>query len=120
MDIAPGVGRLPISNLSNELCEELASPYLFPEGKFGYKIFRKGQLSSMKYFNQQVLNYTKLFAIDPDFSHLKNVCSGQIIAGVLTQNFIETVKYFSAEDDAYHITSTYLQLRVSQLTRKIY
>ena len=69
-----GTRRLPISNLSDELCEELASLYLFSEGKFGYRIFRKGKLGSMKYFNQWVLNYTKLFAtlftpslFDPDY-----------------------------------------------------
>lgn len=30
IDIAPGVGRLPISNLSDDVCEELAFSYFFP------------------------------------------------------------------------------------------
>ena len=38
--IAPGQGKTPLSILHDDYCEELAFPYLFPTGKFGYKVKR--------------------------------------------------------------------------------
>ena len=37
---------------------------------------------------------------------MKNFCSGLIIAAVLSQTFVKTVKSFIAKDDAYHLMST--------------
>ena len=52
--IAPGEGMQPMSILMDEKCEELAHPYLFPTGKFGYKVERETKLSPVKYFNQRL------------------------------------------------------------------
>ena len=35
--------------------------------KFGYNLERVVKLSPAKYFNQQLLNFTKMFASDPDY-----------------------------------------------------
>ena len=67
VNIAPGDGKQPTSMLNDEFCEELSFPYLFPRGKFRYKVERDTKLSPTKYFNQRLLNYTQLFASDPDF-----------------------------------------------------
>ena len=67
INIAPGEGKHPKSVLSDEFCEELAHPYLFPTGKFGYKVKRNITLSPVKYFNQRLLNYTQKFASDSDY-----------------------------------------------------
>ena len=110
--------------LNDEFCKELAFPYLFPRGKFGYKVERDIKLSPSKYFNQCLLNYTQLFASDPDFIFfalsitqqlklksqinvpMKKVCSGNLTAGLLSQNFSESVKSFIVKDEAYHFMST--------------
>ena len=34
--IAPGENKMPLPIISDENCEPLAPPYLFPTGKFGY------------------------------------------------------------------------------------
>ena len=47
----PGEGKQPTSMLSDDYCKELVFPYLFPEGKFGYKP-PELKRSTMKYFNQ--------------------------------------------------------------------
>ena len=64
--VAPGEGLRPISILTDKYCEELAHPYLFPTGNFGYKVDREIDLSSVKYLNQRLLNYTKKFSADYD------------------------------------------------------
>ena len=69
VNIAPAEGKQPTSMLNDEFCEELAFRYLFPRGKFGYKIERDIKLSPIKCFNQRLLNYTRLFALDLDFLH---------------------------------------------------
>ena len=48
--------------LNDDLCEEVAFLYLFPRGKFGYKVERDIKLSPSKYFNRRLFNYTQLFA----------------------------------------------------------
>ena len=45
MDIAPGERKLPISLLRDDFFEELASQYLFIEGKIEYKIYRQVKLN---------------------------------------------------------------------------
>ena len=39
--MAPGQGKSPVSILIDDQCEELAFPYLFPTGRFGYKVKRE-------------------------------------------------------------------------------
>ena len=65
-----------------------------------------------------------MFASDPDYvfsglsvaqqmklqsqinNALKKVCTIRITAGMLSNNFSDTVKYFIANDEAYHFTNT--------------
>ena len=42
--------------------------YLFPDGKFGYKVERDIAISPVKYFNQGQLIYTQKFAGDADYT----------------------------------------------------
>ena len=104
-------------------CEELAFPHLLPEGKFGYKVDRDVKLSATRYFNQRLLNYTQMFASDSDYifyalsviqqqklasqinTAMKKVCSGALTAGMLSNNFSETVKSFVSKDDGYQFMS---------------
>ena len=110
--------------LSDKFCEELSFPFLFPNGKFGYSIDRDVKLSSVKYFDQRLLNYTQLFASDPGYIFyalstsqqlkltskiniaLKNVCESNFNAGMISQNFSERVRDFIASDHAYQFLST--------------
>ena len=51
--ISPFEGKKPMSLLTGSNCEELAHPYLFPTGKFGYKVQRNVYLKInilIKYF----------------------------------------------------------------------
>ena len=121
--IAPGEGMQPMSILMDEKCEELAHPYLFPTGKFGYKVQREIKLSPVKYFNQRLLNYTQKFASDSDYIFyalsvmqqlnlnsqiniaMKKVCTNQLTAGMLSNNFTDTVNSFIANDRGYGFMS---------------
>ena len=47
--IAPGERRSPNSLLTDESCELLAFPYLFPTGKFGCNVQRDIKLSPVTY-----------------------------------------------------------------------
>ena len=67
ISIAPGDGKQPTSILSDTFCEQLAFPYLFSQEKFGYNIERDVKLNPIKYFIQQLLNYTQMFASDPEY-----------------------------------------------------
>ena len=98
--------------ISDKNCEALAFPHLFPTEKFGYNIQRKVKLSPVGYFNQQLLNYTQLFASEADYVFyalpvtqqlklssqiniaLKTFYSGHVIAGMQSSNFVETFKSF--------------------------
>ena len=122
--VAPGEGLKPISILTDKHCEELAHPYLFPTGKFGYNIDRPIYLSPVKYFNQRLLNYTQKFSADSDyifFAHsvtqhlnlnsriniaMQKVKTNQLTAGMLSRNFKESVKSFVANDEAYNFMNT--------------
>ena len=117
--MAPGEGRQPMSILLDEKCEELAHPFLFPTGKFGYKVERDIKLSPVKYFNQRLLNYKQKFASDSDYIFyalsvmlqlnlnsqiniaMKKVCTSQLTAGMLSSNFSDTVKSFIAKDEGF-------------------
>ena len=48
--IAPGQDKTPVTVLNDDHCEELAFPYLFLAGRFGYKVKREMPLSPVKYF----------------------------------------------------------------------
>ena len=122
--IAPGEGKKPLSILMDKQCEELAFPYLFPHGKFGFNINRDVSLSASKYFNQRLLNYTQRFASDTDyifFAHsvlqkmqlssqiniaLKKVKGYNLTAGMFSGNFSEKVNAFIAMDEGYHFMNT--------------
>ena len=117
--IAPGEGKVPSSLVTDDNCEQLAFPYLFPTGKFGYSIQRSYKLSPVKYFNQRLLNYTQQFASESDYIFyalsvtqqlklnsqiniaLKKVCGRNLTAQMLSNNFSETVKEFLLRDEAY-------------------
>ena len=91
--------------LNDRFCEKRAFPYLFPRDTFGCKVEREMKLSPSKYFDKRLFNHTQLFASDSYFifflmsitQHLKlqsqiNVAmkmiySGNLTAGVLSQNF---------------------------------
>ena len=102
----------------------MSHPHLFPTGKFGYKVDREVKLSPSKYFNQRLLNYTQKFACDSDyifFAHqvlqqlnlrskiniaMKKVACKNVNAGMLSENFQETVQDFIANDNAYKFMTT--------------
>ena len=104
ISLAPGEGKQPTSMLSDDYCEELAFPYLFPGGKFGYKPTRELKLSPVKYFNQRLLNYTQMFESDSDYNFyalklnskiniaIRKICTGTVTAGMLSQSFAETAQ----------------------------
>ena len=122
--IAPCEGKKPMSLLTDSNCEELAHPYLFPTGKFGYKVQRSINLTPNKYFNQRLLNYKQRFASEADyifFAHsvyqqmnmtsriniaMQKVKTNKLTAGMLSHNFNDTVKSFVANDEAYSFMST--------------
>ena len=108
----------------DEKCEELAHPFLFPTGKFGYKVKRGITLNPVKYFNQRLLNYKQKFASDSDYIFfalsvmlqlnrtsqiniaMKKVCTTQLTAGMLSNNFSETVKSFIAKDEGFNFMNS--------------
>ena len=117
--LAPGEGKKLISIVNDEYCEMLAHLHLFPKGRFGYKYEREKDISPSKYFNQRLLNYTQKFASDSDCIFYANfvlqnisltnqinvamrkVSALSLNAGMLSQNFKETVKQFIANDKAF-------------------
>ena len=50
-DIAPGKGKLPISTMGDDFCQELPFPYLFSERKFVHKKDRQASFSPVNYSN---------------------------------------------------------------------
>ena len=66
-NVAPGENKHPVSLMTDELCEELAFPVLFPKGRFGYKAERNIKLSPVKYFNARLLHYSGRFATNPEY-----------------------------------------------------
>ena len=61
LSISPCEGNTPLSIYDDEFCEELAHPFLFPTGKYGYRVEREVNLHPNRYFNQRLLNYTQKF-----------------------------------------------------------
>ena len=86
-----------------------------------FDIQRDVKLSSVRYFNQRLLNYTQLFASEADYifyalpvtQQLKlssqiniasnKFCSDHMTAGMLPSNFKETVMSFLTKDDGCQI-----------------
>ena len=67
LNIAPVQNKSPTSFFSDDFCEEQGFPYLFPRGKFGYKVLPEVKLTPVKYFNQRLLNYNERFASCGDY-----------------------------------------------------
>ncbi|XP_057292445.1 uncharacterized protein LOC130621150 [Hydractinia symbiolongicarpus] len=123
LDIAPGENKQPQSFFSDQYCEELAFPFLFPTGKFGYKVARPVYLTATKYFNQRLLNFSQRFSSNADYiffahyvmqqSNLFNQINiatkkvkGTITAGQLQINFHETVRSFICEGQGYQFMNS--------------
>ena len=66
--------------------------------KFGYNIERKVKLSPVGYVNQQLLNYTQLFASEADYVFYALPVTQQL---KLSSQIEETVKSFLTKDDVY-------------------
>ena len=65
---APGEGERPVSLLTDNQCEVLAFPSIFPTGKFGhFDQTRPVSVSCRKYFNQQLLNVDRRCASNVEF-----------------------------------------------------
>ena len=56
ISIAPSERKKQNSLISNENCEALAFPYLFPTGKLRYNIQRDVKLRLVRCFSQRLLN----------------------------------------------------------------
>ena len=56
----------PQSLANNIFSEELSHLQLFPTGIFRFQTKRKVDLTSTKYLNQRLLNYTQKFSSDSD------------------------------------------------------
>lgn len=53
--------------MADKLCEKLAFPVLFPNGRFGHNEQRSISLSLSKYFNASLLHYSGRFAKNPEY-----------------------------------------------------
>ena len=100
-------------------CEELSQSHLFSTGKFLFWTKRKVYLTSKKYFNQRLLNYTQKQSSDSDYIFfaqlviqklnrnsqiniaMRKATSNQFTTGMLSSNFNEKVKEFIASDEAF-------------------
>ncbi|CAB3995694.1 Hypothetical predicted protein [Paramuricea clavata] len=84
-DIAPGENRHPVSIMTDQKCEELAFPVLFPRGRFGYMEERNIKLSPKKVADSINIALKKVQGqtftasqIKSDVNKLKNlVCQDQ-------------------------------------------
>ena len=124
INIARGKEKNPNSLLADNNCEALTFPYLFPTDKYGYTVKRDIELSPVKYFNQRFLNFTQMFASEAGCIFyalsatqelkinsqiniaLKKICTGQLIAEMLTNNFSDTISSFLSKDNANQFMGT--------------
>ena len=122
--MVPGQGKTPVSILNDDHCEELAFPYLFPTGNFGYKVKCEVLLSPVKYFNQRLLNFRQNFASDADYiffarsfveQHylrssinisMHKVENMQLTAGSVRKSYYKPVKRFPSNENAFHFMSS--------------
>ena len=102
----------------------MAHPFLFRTGKFGYQVERDTKLSPVKYCNQRLLNYKQKFAFDTDYIFfalsvmpqlnlnsqmniaIKKLCTNQLTAGMLSNNFSDTVKSFIAKNEGFNFMNS--------------
>ena len=119
ISIAPGKNVRPESLTNDIFCEEVSHPHLFPTEKFGFQTKRKLYLTSTKYFNQRLLNYTQKFSSNSDhrfFAHsvmqklnrsgqvniaMRKVTSSLLTAGMHSSNFNEKVKECIVSEQAF-------------------
>ena len=71
--IAPGEGKHPVNIMTDKHCEEMSFPKLFLEGKFEFHAKRDIKLTSAKYFNAGLLNFTGRFATNPEYLFLHSM-----------------------------------------------
>ena len=120
---APGQVKTPLSLLNDKYCEELAFPYLLPNGKFKYNITRDVVISPARYFNQRLLNHNQIFASDPVYIFfartvdkqyllrssinfaMHKIKPGQLTAGTIKQNYRGTIDKYVASDNAFSFMS---------------
>ena len=123
ISIVPGEGKKPSSMLQDKYCEELAFPYLFSNYQFEYRVEREVKFSPLKYFNQQLLNYTQLSVSDSHYIFfslfvtkqlklnsqinivIKKLSGKNLKAGAYVGKFTETVRSFISKDEVYNFMS---------------
>ena len=120
--ISPCEGITPLPLWNDENVEELAHPFLFPTGKFGFKFDRDVTLSPVRYFNQRLLNYTQRFSSDSDYLFFAQAVTqqlrinsqisiamrkipGVLTAGALTADYDNTVNTFLHNEKAFKFLS---------------
>ena len=65
--IAPGEGKKPVPLITDNKCEELAFPHLFPNGKGGFHSKRQVPITYRKYVNARLFNCDGRFAKDINY-----------------------------------------------------
>ena len=113
-----------MSILSDDHCEELAFPHLFPGGKFEYRVECEVPLSPVKYFNQRLLNFKQILAADPDYivfarsiveqCHLKSsinialqkIRCSELTASSIKGNYKESIKQLLTNDNKFSFMSS--------------
>ena len=118
---APGEGEHPVSLMTDNQCEVLAFPSLFPSGKFGHNDpSRPVKLPYRRYFNQRLLNEDRRCASNVEylfyaqyFTELKQVLDNVSIAvrlckpGQKTAASIKnSIQDMIRENDAYRFLQT--------------
>ena len=122
--LAPGQNETPLSILSDDHCEELAFPHLFPGSKYEYRVEREVPLSPVKYFNQRLLNFKQILAADPDYivfarsiveqCHLKSsinialqkIRCSELTASSIKGNYKESIKQLLTNDNKFSFMSS--------------
>ena len=131
--IAPGEDKKPVSFFTDKHSEELASPLLFPKGRFGYTSELGVKLSPIRYFNARLLHYYGRFASNPSIFFaqfiieqrkisesiniaVKEVCDQPVTASQLKSNPHVTKSYLSGTSISVFTTNS----RKSTILAKIY
>ena len=108
MKLVPGQDKGTRHILFDKKCEEF--PKIFSRGKFGYTFPREHHLTPTRYFNQLLLHFSEIFALNSDYIFFaqsllqqKNLndqvniamkkVTGQLTAGMFA-NYDKSVKRF--------------------------
>ena len=101
-----------------------ASPYLVPKGKFNYDVPRDISISPARYFNHRLLNFNQCFVSDAEYiffarsvyeQHqlrlsinfiIHKIKSSTVSAGMIRNNFKETIKRFVASANTFSFMSS--------------